>query len=156
MCSPGYINILPTCQTLIKLITPITKLFISSGKKTLTLSFQQRYVLIHSYDIVFLYSPGCINILPTCQTLIALITLITESVISSQKITLTLSFQQRNLLRHSYDIVFLHFPGCINILPTWQTPITLIILITSVFISSPKLTLAALCCLQLASTASQS
>ena len=130
-----------------------TESFKSSGKMTLVLSFQQRYLLTHSYYIVFLYYPGCINILPTCQTLITLITLITESVISSRKIALTLSFQQHNLT-YSYGIVFLQFPGCINILPMCQTLITLITLITESFVSSPKLTLAAIGGLQLASTAS--
>ena len=50
-----------------------------------------------------------------------------------------LSFQRRNLQTYRYDIVFLHFPGCINMIPTCQTLITLI---TESFISSPKLTLA--------------
>ena len=100
------------------------------------LSFQQRFLLTYSYNIVFLHSPGCISILPTWQTLI---TLIAESDISSRKITLTLSFQRRNLQTYRYDIVFLHSPGCINMIPTCQTLITLI---TESFISSPKLTLA--------------
>ena len=104
-----------------------------------TLSFQQRYLLTYSYNIAFMCSPSCINILLTCQTLTTLITLITKSVISSWKITLTLSFQQRNLLTHSYGIAFLHFAGCINILPTCQTLITLITLIKGSFISSPEL-----------------
>ena len=55
------------------------------------LSIQQRDLLTYSYNIVFLYSPGCINILPTCQTLITLITLITGSLISSPKLTLPLA-----------------------------------------------------------------
>ena len=70
-----------------------------------------------------MHSPGCINTLPSCQTLI---TLITESVISSRKITLTLSVHQRCPLTYSNTIVFLHSPGCINILPTCQNLITLI------------------------------
>ena len=144
--SPGCINILPTCQTLITLITLITESDISSRKITLTLSFQQRYLLTRSYNIVFLYYLGCINILPSRETLITLITLITESVVSSRKVTLTLSFRRRNLLTCSYDIVSLHHPGCINILPTCQTLITLI---TESFMSSPKLTLAGVGCLQL-------
>ena len=115
--SPGCINILLTCQTLITLITLITESDISSRKITLTLSFQQRYLLTCSYNIVFLYSLGCINKLPSRETLITLITLITESVISSRKVTLTLSFRRRNLLTWSYDIVSLYPPGCINKLP---------------------------------------
>ena len=137
--SPGCINILPTCQTLITLITLITESDISSRKITLTLSFQQRYLLTCSYNIAFLYSLCCINILPSRETLITLITLITESVISSRKVKLTLSFRRRNLLTCSYDIVSLYPPGCINILPTCRTLITLI---TESFMSSPKLTLA--------------
>ena len=83
--SLGCINILPTCQTLITLITLITESDISSRKITLTLSFQQRYLLTCSYNIVFLYSLGCINNLPSRETLI---TLITESFMSSPKLTL--------------------------------------------------------------------
>ena len=142
--SPGCINILPTCQTLITLITLITESHISSRMITLTLSFQQRYLLTCSYNIVFRYYLGFINILPSRETLITLITLITESVISSRKVTLTLSFRRHNLLKCSYDIVSLHPPGCINILPTCRTLITLI---TESFMSSPKLTLAGFGCL---------
>ena len=40
---------------------------------TTTISF------IYSYDIVLLYSLGCIHPIPTCQTLITLITLVAES-----------------------------------------------------------------------------
>ena len=108
--------------------------------------FQQRYLLTCSYNIVFLYSLGCINILPSRETLITLITLITESVVSCRKVTLTLSFRRRNLLTCSYNIVSLHPPGCINILPTCRTLITLI---TESFMSSPKLTFAGVGCLQL-------
>ena len=56
-----------------------------------TLPFQQRYFLTHSHNIVFLYSPGHINVLITCPTLITLITLNTESFISSPKLTLALA-----------------------------------------------------------------
>ena len=104
----------------------------------LLLSVQRRYLLTYSYDIILLYSLGCIKTLPTCQTLI---TLIIESVISSRKITLTLSFQQRCSLTYSNNIVFLHPPGCINILPTCQTLVTLITLITESDISYRKITL---------------
>ena len=103
-----------------------------------TLSVQRRYLLTYSYDIVLLYSLGCIKTLPTCQTLI---TLIIESVISSRKITLTLSFQQRCSLTYRNNIAFLHPPGCINILPTCQTLVTLITLITESDISYRKITL---------------
>ena len=135
MHSPGCINILPTCRTLITLITESD---ILSRKITLTFSFQQRYLLTCSYNIVFLHSLGCINILPSCETLITLMALITESVISSRKVTFTLSFRRRNLLTCSSDIVSLYPPGCINILPTCRTLITLI---TESFMSSLKLTL---------------
>ena len=40
---------------------------------------QRRYLLTDSYDIVLLYSLGCTHPIPTCQTLIILITLVTES-----------------------------------------------------------------------------
>ena len=136
MHSPGCINTLPSCQTL---ITLIKESVIASRK--ITLSFQQRCSLTYSNNIVFLHSPGCINILPTCQTLITLITLITESDISSRKITFTLSFQQRYLLTCSYNIVFLYSLGCINILSSRETLITLITLITESVISSRKVTL---------------
>ena len=42
-----------------------------------TLPVQQRYLLTCSYNIALLYSPGCIHILFTYQTLITLVTLIT-------------------------------------------------------------------------------
>ena len=44
--------------------------------------------------MVLLYSLGCIQTLPTCQTLMTLITLIIESFLSSEQITLTLSVQR--------------------------------------------------------------
>ena len=44
----------------------------------LTLSVQLRYLLTYSYAIVLLYSLGCIHPIPSCQTLITLITLVTE------------------------------------------------------------------------------
>ena len=40
---------------------------------------QRRYLLTYSYDIALLYSLGSIHPLPTCQTLIELITLVAES-----------------------------------------------------------------------------
>ena len=40
---------------------------------------QRPYLLTYSYDIVLLYSLGCIHTIPTCQTLITLITLVAES-----------------------------------------------------------------------------
>ena len=40
---------------------------------------QRPYLLTDSYDIVLLYSLGCIHPIPTCQTPITLITLVTES-----------------------------------------------------------------------------
>ena len=57
----------------------IIESFLSSEQITLTLSVQRPYLLIHSYDIAFLYSLGCIHPIPTWQTLITLITLLTES-----------------------------------------------------------------------------
>ena len=77
-----------------------------------------------------LYSLGCIRPIPTCRTLITLITLIIESFLSSEQITLTLSVQRPYLLTHSYDIAFLYSLGCIHPIPTWQTLITLITLLT--------------------------
>ena len=61
------------------LITLIIESFLSSEQITLTLSVQRPYLLTYSYDIVLLYSLGCIHPIPTCQTLITLITLVTES-----------------------------------------------------------------------------
>ena len=103
-----------------------------------TLSVQRRYLLTYSYDIVLLYSLGCIHPIPTCQTLITLITLVTESFVPSIQITLTLSVQRRYLLTYSYDIILLYSLGCIQTLPTCQTLITLII---ESVISSRKITL---------------
>ena len=53
--------------------------FLSSEQITLTLSVQRPYLLTYSYDVVLLYSLGCIRPIPTYQTLIRLITLLTES-----------------------------------------------------------------------------
>ena len=39
-----------------------------------TLSVQRRYLLTYSSDIVLLYSLGCIHPIPTCRTLITLVT----------------------------------------------------------------------------------
>ena len=100
--------------------------FLSSEQITLTLSVQRPYLLTYSYDIVLLYSRGCIQTLPTCQTLITLITLIIESILSSEQITLTLSVQRRYLLTHSYDIVLLYSLGCIHPISACQTLITLV------------------------------
>ena len=107
-----------------------------------TLSVQQCYLLIYSYIIVLLYSLGRIHPIPTCQTLITLITQIIESFLSSEQITLTLSVQRPYLLTYSYDIVLLYSLGCIQTLPTCQTLNTLITLITESSMSFPKLTLA--------------
>ena len=137
--SLGCIQTLSSCQTLITLITLIIESFLSSEQITLTLSVQPRYLLTYSYDIVLLYSLGRIHPIPTCQTLITLITQIIESFLSSEQITLTLSVQQPYLLTYSYDIVLLYFLGCIQTLPTCQTLITLI---TESSMSFPKLTLA--------------
>ena len=91
---------------------------------------QRRYLLGYSYDIVLLYSLRCIQTLTTCQTLI---TLIIESFLSSEQITLTLSVQRRYLLTYSYDSVLLYSLGCIHPIPTCQTLITLIALVTESF-----------------------
>ena len=40
----------------------------------ITLYVQRRYLLTYSYDIVLLYSLGCIHPIPICQTLITLVT----------------------------------------------------------------------------------
>ena len=53
--------------------------FLSSEQITLTLSVQRPYLLTYSYDVVLLYSLGCIHPIPTYQTLIRLITLLTET-----------------------------------------------------------------------------
>ena len=71
----GCIQTLPTCQTLMTLITLIIESFLSSEQITLTLSVQRPYLLTYSYDIALLYSLGCIRPKPTCRTLITLITL---------------------------------------------------------------------------------
>ena len=124
--SLGCIQTLPACETLITLITLTIESFFSSEQITLTLSVQRRYILTYSYDIILLYSLGCIHPTPTCQTLITLITPIIESFLSSEQITLTLSVQRRYLLTDSYDIVLLYSLGCIHTIPTCQTLITLV------------------------------
>ena len=124
--SIGCIYTIPTCQTLITLITLIIESFLSYEQITLTLSVHRPYLLIYSYDVVLLYSLGCIHPIPTCQTLITLITLIIESFLSSEQITLTLSVQRPYLLTYSYDVVLLYSLGCIHPIPTCQTLITLI------------------------------
>ena len=130
--SLGCIQTLPTCQTLITLITLIIESFLSSEQITLTLSVQRPYLLTYSYDIALLYSLGCIRPIPTCRTLI---TLIIESFLSSEQITLTLSVQRPYLLVYSYDIVLLYSLGCIHPIPTCQTLITLITLLTESFLT---------------------
>ena len=117
------------------LITLIIESFLSSEQITLTLSVQRPYLLTYSYDIVLLYSLGCIRPKPTCRTLITLITLIIESLLSSEQITLTLSVQRPYLLIYSYDIVLLYSLGCINSIPTCQTLITLMTLLTESFLT---------------------
>ena len=102
----GCIYTIPTCQTLITLITLIIESFLSYEQITLTLSVQRPYLLTYSYDVVLLYSLGCIHPIPTCQTLITPITLIIESFLSYEQITLTLSVHRPYLLRYSYDVVF--------------------------------------------------
>ena len=123
------------------LITLIIESFLSSEQITLTLSVQRPYLLTYSYDIVLLYSLGCIRSIPTCRTLITLITLIIESFLSSEQITLTLSVQRPYLLIYSYDIVLLYSLGCIYTIPTCQTLITLITLIIESFLSYEQITL---------------
>ena len=117
------------------LITLIIESFLSSEQITLTLSVQRPYLLTYSYDIVLLYSLGCIRPIPTCRTLITLITLIIESLLSSEQITLTLSVQRPYLLIYSYDIVLLYSLGCIHPIPTCQTLITLITLVPESFLT---------------------
>ena len=119
------------------LITLIIESFLSSEQITLTLSVQRLYRLTYSYDFVLLYSLGCIRPIPTCRTLITLITLIIESFLSSEQITLTLSVQRPYLLTYSYDIVLLYSLGCIRPIPTCRTLITLII---ESFLSSEQIT----------------
>ena len=133
--SLGCIQTLPTCQTLMTLITLIIESFLSSEPITLTLSVQRPYLLTYSYDIVLLYSLGCIRPIPTCRTLITLITLIIESFLSSEQITLTRSVQRPYLLIYSYDIVLLYSLGCIHPIPTCKTLITLITLVTGSFLT---------------------
>ena len=130
-----HIYTIPTCQTLITLITLIIESFLSSEQITLTLSVQRPDLLTYSYDVVLLFSLGCIHPIPTCQTLITLITLIIESFLSSEQITLTLSVQRTYLLIYSYDIVLLYSLGCIHQIPTCQTLITLITLLTESFLA---------------------
>ena len=133
--SLGCIRPISTCRTLITLITLIIESFLSSEQITLTLSVQRPYLLTYSYDIALLYSLGCIRPKPTCRTLITLITLIKESFLSSEQITLTLSVQRPYLLIYSYDIVLLYSLGCIHLIPTCQTLITLITLVTESFLT---------------------
>ena len=136
--SIGFIYTIPTCQTLITLITLIIESFLSSEQITLMLSVQRPDLLTYSYDVVLLFSLDCINPIPTCQTLITLITLIIESFLSSEQITLTLSVHWPYLLTYSYDVVLLYSLGCIHPIPTCQTLITLII---ESFLSSEQITL---------------
>ena len=117
------------------LITLIIESFLSSEQITLTLSVQRPYLLTYSYNIALLYSLGCIRPKPNCRTLITLITLIKESFLSSEQITLTLSVQRPYLLVYSYDIVLLYSLGCIHPIPTCQTLITLITLLTESFLT---------------------
>ena len=117
------------------LITLIIESFLSSEQITLTLSVQRPYLLTYSCDIVLLYCLGCIRPIPTCRTLITLITLIIESFLSSEQITLTLSVQRSYLLTYGYDIVLLYSLGCIHPKPTCQTLITLITLVTESFLT---------------------
>ena len=133
--SLGYIQTLPTCQSLMTLITLIIESFLSSEQITLTLSVQRPYLLTYSYDVVLLYSLGCIHPIATCQTLITLITLIIESFLSSEEITLTLSVQRPYLLTYRYDVALLYSLGCIHPIPTCQTLITLIALLTDSFVT---------------------
>ena len=110
--------------------------FKPSAQITLTLSVQRPYLLTYSCDIVLLYSLGCIHPIPTCKTLITLITLIIYGYnLSSEQITLTLSVQRRYLLTYSYDIVLLYSLCCIHPIPTCQTLITLITLVTESFLT---------------------
>ena len=111
------------------------RVVLSSEQITLTLSVQRPYLLTYSYDIALLYSLGCIRPIPTCRTLITLITLIIESFLSSEQITLTLSVQRPYLLTYSYDVVLLYSLGCIHPIPTCQTLITLITLLTESFLT---------------------
>ena len=131
----GCIYTIPTCQTLITLITLIIESFLSYEQITLTLSVQRPYLLTYSYDVVLLYSLGCIHPIPTCQTLITPITLIIESFLSYEQITLTLSVHRPYLLTYSYDVVLLYSLGCIHPISTCQTLITLITLITEPFVT---------------------
>ena len=139
--SIGFVYTIPTCQTLITLITLIIESFLSSEQITLTLSVQRPDLLTYSYDVVLLFSLGCIHPIPTCQTLITLITLIIESFLLSEQITLTLSVHWPYLLTYSYDVVLLYSLGCIHPIPTCQTRITLITLIIESFLSSEQITL---------------
>ena len=111
------------------------KVVLSSEQITLTLSILRPHLLTYSYDIVLLYYIGCIYTITTCQTLITLITLIIESFLSSEQITLTLSVQRPYLLTYSYDVVLLYSLGCIHPIPTCQTLITLITLLTESFLT---------------------
>ena len=114
------------------LITLIIGSFLSSEQITLTLSVQRPYLLTYSYNIVLLYSLGCIRPIPIYRTLI---TLTIESFLSSEQITLTLSVQRPYLLTYSYDVVLLYSLGCIHPIPTCQTLITLITLIIESFVT---------------------
>ena len=71
-------------------LTNSVQLAVSGSYKSCDLAknvyVQQCYCLTYSYNIIVPYSPGCINTLFTCQTLI---TLITESFLSFGQITLT-------------------------------------------------------------------
>ena len=132
--SLGCIHPIPNCQTLITLITLIIESFLSYEQITLTLSVQRRYLLTYSYDIVLLYSLGCIHPIPTCQTLITLITLIIELFLSYEQISLTLSVQRRYLSNLQLWYCIAVSLGCIHPIPNCQTLITLITLITVSFL----------------------
>ena len=122
--------------------------FKPSAQITLSLSVQRSYLLTYSYDIVLLYSLGCIHPIPTCQTLITPITLVTDSflTICTDAVQLPVNgpcksrYLTKNVICwtvfswiYSYTTVLLYSLGCIQTLPTCQTLITLITLVTESF-----------------------
>ena len=102
------------------------RVVLSSEQITLTLSVQPRYLLTYSYDIVLLYSLGCIHPIPTCQTLITLITLVTESflTICTDNVNAICGTTIFSNIQLWYCIAVLL--GCIHPIPTCQILITLV------------------------------
>ena len=133
--SLGCIQTLPTCQTLMTLITLIIESFFIIW----TDNVNAICTTTISSDIQLWY---CIAVFPRLYPSNTYLpytdyTDYTDNrvVLSSEQITLTLSVQRPYLLTYSYDVVLLYSLGCIHPIPTCQTLITLITLLTESFLT---------------------